>query len=176
MMSLKGCIVALWVVYTLVLHADAARTGAAGAPAPVAGGSNVYCATISAVPDRVRCEKVTKTATNWSQAMTMALTDASKHAAHVVRDSKTVSLGDTGCSETYTNIEARLKECLDLVSKGDKGDEINFKLSACVTALEDCKNKLQDDRDDETPFYILNRHFNHALKICLVVDKSRNAE
>nr|GME03057.1 uncharacterized protein LOC109156039 [Ipomoea batatas] len=181
MVSLKGCgIVALSVVCltltTLVLHANAARTGAAaaaGAPADAPAGGNIYCATAF---DKIRCEKVTKTATNWTEAMTMVLSDAVKHNENTIRQSKEEALGDTGCSETYTNIHARLKECLDLVGKEDRNDEINFKLAAAVTSLEDCKNALQDLRDDETPFYILNRQFNHALKICLAVDRSRKVE
>nr|GME11641.1 uncharacterized protein LOC109156039 [Ipomoea batatas] len=177
MVSLKGCgIVALSVVCltltTLVLHANAARTGAAAAASAPAGG-NIYCATAF---DKIRCEKVTKTATNWTEAMTMVLSDAVKHNENTIRQSKEEALGVTGCSETYTNIHARLKECLDLVGKEDRNDEINFKLAAAVTSLEDCKNALQDLRDDETPFYILNRHFNHALKICLAVDRSRKVE
>ncbi|XP_019159366.1 PREDICTED: uncharacterized protein LOC109156039 [Ipomoea nil] len=182
----KGCIVALCVVFltlrTLVLHADGARAGGAvpaaggadGAPAAAGGGggNNAYCALAF---DKVRCEKVTKTATDWDQAMTLVLKDASKHCENVIRESKKeTTLSDTPCAETYTNIQARLKECVDLVSKADKSDEVNFKISAAITGLEDCKNKLQDDRDDETPFYALNRHFNHALKICLAVDKARH--
>lgn len=62
---------------------------------------------------------------------------------------------------------------MDLVKKGDKDDSINFKLSASITGLEDCKNALQVMKQNKTPFYVINRNFNHMLKICLAIDKSK---
>lgn len=103
MVSLKRGMVALSVVYltltSIVVHADAG----AGA-APGAGGSNIYCSTAF---DKFLCQKLTKTATNWNQAMSMGLTEAMKHVDLVIRKSKSESLGDSRCGETYVNIQSR---------------------------------------------------------------------
>nr|GLL30020.1 uncharacterized protein LOC109147308 [Ipomoea trifida] len=155
MVNLKGCIVALSVVY-LSFHVNA---------------GNMYCATSF---DKAMCEEVTKNATNWNQAMTMGLTEAMKHADSIIHKSKAESLGESECGETYVNIHARLKECMDLVNKGDADDEINFKLSASLTGLEDCENALEVMKKENTPFYETNRHFNHILDVCLAIDKSKH--
>ncbi|XP_019150512.1 PREDICTED: uncharacterized protein LOC109147308 [Ipomoea nil] len=165
MVSLKGCIVALSVVYLSLSALVNAAEAAAGA------GGISYCATAS---DKAMCENVTKTATNWNQAMTMGLKEAMKHSDSIILKSKTVSLGKSKCGETYDNINARLKECMDLVNKGDANDEINFKLSAAVTGLEDCEIALEVLKDENTPFYESHRHFNHILDVCLAIDKSKH--
>nr|GLL30022.1 uncharacterized protein LOC109147397 [Ipomoea trifida] len=146
--------------------------------------SSNFCVTAD---DKKFCERVVQGATDWNQAMAMAISEAMKHVASItnsdyrsmIHKSKSATLGktiDSLCTYAYSNTRERLRESLEVARSGDKNNSLNIKLSSALTSLEDCSSVFLDLKHDYSSLIKMNRDLNHCIRVCLAIDKSKALE